>query len=141
MHDIKHFVLTSLLVLDKLLNMATESFSLRFRIPGLRAKVAEVAASEGLSQNELLEQAAQNEVIIRGGLIEQDLNESARVLSLITQQARANLIKASIAEAAAGEAMADPISVQGFEDTSSTLHTAEGDDSSGGVTAAFYNVS
>ena len=122
-------------------NMTTETFSLRFRKPGLRSRVAEVAASEGLSQNEFLEQAAEHEVITRGGLVEQDLQEAAAVLSSVTREARKDLIERSIWQAAAGEGFPDPISGKHFtEEDRATQAEIDGFEFSG-VTAAFYNAS
>src|SRR5207302_1164562 len=56
--------------------MAGPTFPLRFRSEQIRALVREVAKCEGISQNELLEQAAEHEVIARGALLAQDLEAS-----------------------------------------------------------------
>lgn len=47
--------------------MAGSTFPLRFRQERIRELVRLVAQREGISQNELLEQAAEHEVIAQGG--------------------------------------------------------------------------
>ena len=89
--------------------MAAPTFPLRFRSEQIRALVREVAKREGISQNELLEQAAEHEVIARGALLAQDLEASLERLRSATNTARADLVERSIAEFSRGEARADPI--------------------------------
>ncbi|HTO00099.1 MAG TPA: hypothetical protein VL068_05430 [Microthrixaceae bacterium] len=60
-------------------------------------------------QNELLEQAAEHEVIARGALITEDLAVAAANLAAPTEAAHRYLMAASIAEFAAGEALGEPI--------------------------------
>lgn len=89
--------------------MASSPFPLRFRQERIRALVREVAAREGISQNELLEQAAEHEVIARGALLADDLAASLEALRAMTSSARADVLQRTIADFADGEAMVDPL--------------------------------
>ena len=94
--------------------MAGSAFPLRFRSEWIRALVREVAEREGISQNELLEQAAEHEVIARGALLADDLEASLRALRSATRAAQADLIERSIAAFAEGEARPDPLEARPF---------------------------
>lgn len=89
--------------------MAVPVFSLRIRQERLRSLIREVAAREHISQNELLEQAAEHEVIARGALITDDLTAAATHLAALTEAAHHDLVAASIAEFAGGEARGEPL--------------------------------
>lgn len=89
--------------------MAVPVFSLRIRQQRLRALIREIAAQEHISQNELLEQAAEHEVIARGALITGDLEAAAANLAALTEAAHHDLVVASIADFAAGEALGEPV--------------------------------
>ncbi len=89
--------------------MATSAFPLRIRTPRLRELVRAVAEREGISQNELLEQAAEHEVIARGALLADELEASAQHLRALTSTTMADRIAQSIDAFVAAEAMADPI--------------------------------
>lgn len=89
--------------------VAVPVFSLRIRQERLRALIREVAAQEHISQNELLEQAAEHEVIARGALIAEDLTAAATHLSALTETAYRDLVATSITDFAAGEALGEPI--------------------------------
>ena len=89
--------------------MAGHAFPLRFRSERVRALVREVAAREGISQNELLEQAAEHEVIARGALLADDLEASLNELRSATKGAHAELIRRSVTDFAQGETRADPL--------------------------------
>jgi len=89
--------------------MAGQAFPLRYRREWVRALVREVAAREGISQNELLEQAAEHEVIARGALLADDLEDSLNALRSATKAAHAELIRRSVTDFAKGEATADPL--------------------------------
>jgi len=52
-------------------------FPLRWRNERLRALTAEVAARLGISQNELIEQAIEHEVVARGAMLSEDLRAAA----------------------------------------------------------------
>jgi hypothetical protein len=60
-------------------------FPLRFHDARLRELVREVAARERVSQNELIEQAVENEVVARGGRLAEDLAEAAARLASLTE--------------------------------------------------------
>src|SRR2546429_2578193 len=92
--------------------MAGPTFPLRFRSEQIRALVREVAEREGISQNELLEQAAEHEVIARGGLLAHDLEASLDQLRAATDAARADLVERSIAAFGRGEASAEPLTAR-----------------------------
>lgn len=84
-------------------------FSLRFRSERLRELVREVAEREGVSQNELLEVAAEHEVIARGALLADHLDLSAARLRSISERAFAGVVTASIDAFVAGEANSEPL--------------------------------
>lgn len=87
--------------------MARPVFPLRFRKGYIRELVRDVAEREGISQNELLEQAAEHEVVARGALLADELEASAARLRATTSLAGA--VTASMDEFAAGEALAEPL--------------------------------
>ncbi len=87
----------------------TKAFPLRIRDQRTRDLIRNVAAREGISQNELLEQAAEHELIARGALIADELEASAAYLRRATQVTMATLIEASIAEFVVGEALTEPM--------------------------------
>ena len=89
--------------------MPVPVFSLRIRQVGLRTLIREVAAREHISQNELLEQAAEHEVIARGALIAEDLTAAAAHIASLTEAAYQDLVATSIADFADGEALGEPI--------------------------------
>lgn len=84
-------------------------FSLRFRSEGLRDLVREIAQREGMSQNELLEVAAEHEVIARGALLADHLELSASRLRSLSDRAAGDMIGASIDAFIAGEANPEPL--------------------------------
>lgn len=84
-------------------------FPLRLRSERLRALLREVAEREHVSQNELIEQALEHEVVARGALLAEDLATSARRLSLLSAQQRSELIERSISEAGEAEGLPEPI--------------------------------
>ena len=59
-------------------------FSLRLRSQGLRELIREVAASEHISQNELIEQAVAHEVLLRGATLGDDLERAAQRIGDLT---------------------------------------------------------
>lgn len=88
---------------------ARSTFPLRFREQRLRALVREVAAREGISQNELVEQAVEHEVVARGAMLAADLAEAAERLQRATDAQLADLVARSIEAFAAGEQQHDPL--------------------------------
>lgn len=87
--------------------MARPAFPLRFRKDSIRELVRVVAEREGISQNELLEQAAEHEVVARGALLADELEASA--LHLRSTTTLAVTVAASMEAFAAGEALAEPL--------------------------------
>lgn len=69
----------------------------------MRELIREVASRENVSQNELLEQAAEHEVIARGALIAEDLVAAADQLVALTEAAYDALVVSSIAVFAEAE--------------------------------------
>jgi len=61
-------------------------FPLRWRNERLRALTAEVAARLGISQNELIEQAIEHEVVARGAMLSEDLRAAADRLAELTRE-------------------------------------------------------
>jgi len=68
-----------------------------------------IAERDGISQNELLEQAAEHEVIARGALLADDLETAAAQLRMITASAYSALVDASVAGFAEGEGNVEPL--------------------------------
>lgn len=85
------------------------TFSLRFTHAGLRDMVRAVADRDGISQNELLEQAAEHEVVVRGLLMADELEAAAVRLRTLTAPAAAELIAQSLATFVQGEANPEPL--------------------------------
>src|SRR5690625_4600011 len=83
-------------------------FSLRLHSQGLRELVREVAASEQISQNELIEQAVRNELLLRGTTLVDDLERAARRSGDLTDAEHAEILERSLTDFAAGEGLADP---------------------------------
>jgi hypothetical protein len=91
--------------------MNNSVFSLRFRKANLRESVRVLALREGISQNELLEQAAEHEVIFRGALLADDLELAAAQMRTLSADAYAALVEESLLSAAASESRPDPLRV------------------------------
>lgn len=89
--------------------VARPTFPLRFTHDRLRELVRVVAEREGISQNELLEQAAEHEVIARGALLADELEAAAAQIRSVTGPVAAELLDASIAGFVEGEALPDPV--------------------------------
>lgn len=89
--------------------MAASTFPLRFRQERIRELVRVVAEREGISQNELLEQAAEHEVVARGALLVEELEASAARLRTITASAHRSLVESSLDNFAKGESLPDPL--------------------------------
>lgn len=85
------------------------TFSLRLRKENLRNMVRDLAKREGISQNELLEQAAEHEVIARGSLLADDLEIAAAHLRRLSATAYTALVVESVVTAAAAEGAPDPL--------------------------------
>src|SRR3954468_14857690 len=63
-------------------------FPLRWRNERLRALTAEVASRLGISQNELIVQAIEHEVVAKGGMLSEDLRAAADRLAELTSEQR-----------------------------------------------------
>lgn len=85
------------------------TFSLRFTHAGLRDMVRAVADRDGISQNELLEQAAEHEVVIRGALMADELEVAAAHLRALTAPAAAEMVAQSLVRFVQGEAHPEPL--------------------------------
>lgn len=84
-------------------------FSLRLGDQRLRELVREVADREHLSQNELIEQAVEHEVIARGAMLAEDLAAAADRLARLTAEQSARLVTRSIDSFGAGESRPEPV--------------------------------
>jgi hypothetical protein len=85
------------------------TFSLRFRKENLREMIKDLAMREGISQNELLEQAAEHEVIVRGALVADDLEYVASQMRRLSAKAYSALVEESLVAAAGAEGVPDPL--------------------------------
>lgn len=97
----------------------SSAFPLRLRDPRLRALVREVAKREGISQNELIEHAIEDEMVVRGRLLATELQAAADRLSELSEDAYADIVARSAREFATGESRPDPLA-------SSALHARSG---------------
>jgi hypothetical protein len=78
-------------------------FPLRWRNEKLRTLTAEVAARLGISQNELIEQAIEHEVVARGAMLSEDLRVVADRLAELTQEQYERIQARSLERFVAGE--------------------------------------
>lgn len=85
------------------------AFPLRLRNPRVRALLREVAAKEHVSQNELIEQALEHELSLRGARLAEDLAAAAERLAQLSDGAYAQMIDESIEAFVAGEAQPEPV--------------------------------
>lgn len=84
-------------------------FPLRWRNERLRALTAEVAARLGISQNELIEQAIEHEVVARGAMLSDDLRAAADRLAELTQEQYERIQARSLEHFVAGEGLFEPV--------------------------------
>lgn len=84
-------------------------FPLRLRRRELRAVVRDIAAMEKISQNEFIEQAIEHEVVARGALMVNDLEQAAERLRQTTHAEHDALVERSIADFSRGEQLPDPL--------------------------------
>jgi hypothetical protein len=89
--------------------MARPTFPLRFTRERVREAVRRLAEQEGISQNELLEQAAEHEVVARGALLADELEASAAHLRKTTARAMRQIVEASLEEFVEAEAYPEPL--------------------------------
>jgi len=84
-------------------------FPLRWRNERLRALTAEVASRLGISQNELIEQAIEHEVVARGAMLSDDLRAAADRLAQLTQEQYERIQARSLEDYVAGEGLLEPV--------------------------------
>lgn len=91
---------------------ARSTFSLRLNDPAVRDGVREVAALEHLSQNEYIEQAIRNDLLVRGELRAQHLAAAASRLQQLSDDAYRSIVERSLTAFSAGEAGPDPLQMR-----------------------------
>jgi hypothetical protein len=116
--------------------MATSAFPLRFHNPRTRELVKAVAETERISQNELIEQAVEHEVQLRGQLLAEDLVSAAAKLAAMSVDQRAARIVDSINDAADSEGGAEPFAARALPGETAG-RPGSGELSAAGVMAAF----
>jgi len=84
-------------------------FPLRWRNERLRALTAEVAARLGISQNELIEQAIEHEVVARGAMLSEDLRAAADRLAELTEEQYERIQARGVESFIAGEGLSEPV--------------------------------
>jgi hypothetical protein len=84
-------------------------FPLRWRNERLRALTAEVASRLGISQNELIEQAIEHEVVARGAMLSEDLRAAADRLAGLTQEQYERIQARGVESFIAGEGLSEPV--------------------------------
>jgi hypothetical protein len=87
-------------------------FPLRWRNEKLRALTAEVASRLGISQNELIEQAIEHEVVARGAMLSEDLRAAADRLAELTQEQYERIQARGLERFVAGEGELEPLQVR-----------------------------
>jgi len=84
-------------------------FPLRWRNERLRTLTAEVASRLGISQNELIEQAIEHEVVARGAMLSEDLQAAADRLAELTQEQYERIQTRGLETFVAGEGLLEPV--------------------------------
>ena len=91
-------------------DMASRSvFPLRWRNERLRTLTAEVAYRLGISQNELIVQAIEHEVVARGAMLSEDLRAAADRLAELTQEQYEGIQARGLESFVAGEGQFEPV--------------------------------
>jgi hypothetical protein len=90
-------------------------FPLRWRNERLRALTAEVASRLGISQNELIEQAIEHEVVARGGMLSEDLRAAADRLAELTQEQYERIQARGLERFVAGEGLSEPLEIRSMQ--------------------------
>ena len=101
-------------------------FPLRWRNDRLRALTAEVAARLGISQNELIEQAIEHEVVARGAMLSDDLRAAADRLAALTQEQYERIQARSLEHFVAGEGLFEPVQARSTQ-RAATVDSATAD--------------
>jgi hypothetical protein len=115
----------------------TSAFPLRLRDPRLRELVREVAARDGTTQNALIEQAIEHEVVLRGGRLAEDLMGAAQRLASLSSSQRRRLVDRSLKGFADGEARPEPLQAVAFHGSGRPIGGILPGDDPLGVVAAF----
>jgi hypothetical protein len=84
-------------------------FPLRWRNERLRALTAELASRLGISQNELIVQAIEHEVVVRGAMLSEDLRAAADRLAELTQEQYEFMQARGLESFVAGEGQLEPL--------------------------------
>jgi hypothetical protein len=84
-------------------------FPLRWRNERLRTLTAEVASRLGISQNELIEQAIEHEVVARGAMLSEDLRAAADRLAELTHEQYERMQARGLESFVAGEGQREPL--------------------------------
>jgi hypothetical protein len=92
-------------------------FPLRWRNEKLRTLTAEVASRLGMSQNELIEQAIEHEVVARGAMLSDDLRAAADRLAELTQEQYERIQARGLENYVAGEGLFDPVQARPVQHT------------------------
>jgi hypothetical protein len=92
-------------------------FPLRWRNEKLRSLTAEVASRLGISQNELIEQAIEHEVVARGAMLSDDLRAAADRLAELTQEQYERIQARGLESYVAGEGLFDPVQASAAQRT------------------------
>ena len=92
-------------------------FPLRWRNERLRALTAEVASRLGISQNELIEQAIEHEVVARGAMLSEDLRAAADRLAALTHEQYERIQARGLESYIAGEGLLDPVQARAAKHT------------------------
>jgi hypothetical protein len=90
-------------------------FPLRWRNERLRTLTAEVASRLGISQNELIEQAIEHEVVARGGMLSEDLRAAADRLAELTQEQYERMQARGLERFVAGEGLSEPLQTRSMQ--------------------------
>ena len=91
-------------------DMASRSvFPLRWRNERLRTLTAEVAYRLGISQNELIVQAIEHEVVARGAMLSEDLRAAADRLAELSQEQYERIQARGLESFVAGEGQFEPV--------------------------------
>jgi hypothetical protein len=112
-------------------------FPLRWRNEKLRTLTAEVAVRLGISQNELIEQAIEHEVVARGAMLSEDLRAAADRLGELTQEQYERIQDRSLERFVAGEGQLEPLQARPAQ-AAATLDAAVGRSSLGRDVTAIY---
>jgi hypothetical protein len=120
-------------------------FPLRLRDDRLRTLVRELSKRLGISQNALIEQAIEREVVVRGALLSEDLRSAADRIAALSEEQYQRMLERSIDAFVAGEAHPEPLQARRISaadqiDARSTVPGALDGTLSGGLDiAAIYH--